>query len=375
MKNKIMAAISAVSVFILACSVNTYAFEAKFNSVRININGIDTVQWGEEIVFDDLTATPYSIVYQDTTYLPVRKISEFLNKNVSWDGTTNTVYIYSDKSISIQYGQDTSVLSENDFQDSIFNRVNINIDGINKVDKGTYYTLSDGSAIPYSILYNGTTYLPMRKLCELLNKEIYWNGDSRTVYVTDQTSGNEYVTEAYDANGNKWKYYTFKSEDKNYLGVKDENRNFERVYSIVGGEVYVSEDGIYFAKKTKENAYHYEAYADLTKILFENDQDSQDGETICSLTPLSNDSIVFDDHYVIYAGDFPSTNAHITISVYNCITGDKVSYDDWSGIRVNNIDIIPGDDTITVNYDMDTISTSGVSGSVVFDKTKNAFTK
>ena len=69
-----------------------------------------------------------------------------------------------------------------------FNAVNVSLNGKQVAAIGESYTLSNGDVVPFSILYKGTTYLPMRKLCELLDLEIAWNGDTKTAEVGSASS-------------------------------------------------------------------------------------------------------------------------------------------------------------------------------------------
>jgi len=71
---------------------------------------------------------------------------------------------------------------------ALFNVVNIKINGTQVAKIGDSYTLSNGEEVPFSILYKGTTYLPMRKLAELLGKEVTWDGETKTAIVNDKTT-------------------------------------------------------------------------------------------------------------------------------------------------------------------------------------------
>jgi hypothetical protein len=54
------------------------------------------------------------------------------------------------------------------------------------------FTATDvNSNIVLPISYNGTTYLPIRAISELFNKEVNWNNDTQTITITD----NNYVIE------------------------------------------------------------------------------------------------------------------------------------------------------------------------------------
>ena len=69
--------------------------------------------------------------------------------------------------------------------DVIFNPLNIVINGVKAGNKGENYTLSNGSEVPFSIVYKGTTYLPLRKLAELVGKDIVLDSATDTVHLND----------------------------------------------------------------------------------------------------------------------------------------------------------------------------------------------
>lgn len=54
----------------------------------------------------------------------------------------------------------------------MLNALNISVNGKQIVKAGEGYTLNNGTKVPYSINYGGTTYLPMGAVAELGNKEI-----------------------------------------------------------------------------------------------------------------------------------------------------------------------------------------------------------
>ncbi len=66
----------------------------------------------------------------------------------------------------------------------MINSVNISIDSTPAANMGEGYTLENGTTVPFSILYEGTTYLPVRKLSELLRAGIDYDTESRTVFIT-----------------------------------------------------------------------------------------------------------------------------------------------------------------------------------------------
>jgi hypothetical protein len=77
------------------------------------------------------------------------------------------------------------------FADSIqasFNTVNINLNGKQIASKGQSYTLENGTALPYSLNYSGTVYLPIRKVSELIGKDISYDSQTSTVNISDKAN-------------------------------------------------------------------------------------------------------------------------------------------------------------------------------------------
>ena len=99
---RIQGFVLGVLATVLVVSLTTTALAAggyiSFNRVNIRHNGTQIGAAGEDYVLDNGCVAPYSLSYTDekggnTTYLPVRKVSELLGVNISWDGTTKTVTI------------------------------------------------------------------------------------------------------------------------------------------------------------------------------------------------------------------------------------------------------------------------------------------
>ena len=78
------------------------------------------------------------------------------------------------------------------FADTIqvaLNTVNINLNGAQVVTKGESYVHINGTVLPYSLNYNGTVYLPIRKVSEIMGKDIGYDGKSSTVSISDKNPG------------------------------------------------------------------------------------------------------------------------------------------------------------------------------------------
>lgn len=67
----------------------------------------------------------------------------------------------------------------------IFNSVNVALNGKKVANVGESYTLSNGQEIPFSMVYKGTTYLPIRKVATMLGKEVTWDSETHTVGLSE----------------------------------------------------------------------------------------------------------------------------------------------------------------------------------------------
>ena len=92
------------------------------------------------------------------------------------------------------------------FANSILTQINVIFNGIN--------VQVDGSSVDVnSILYNGTTYLPMRKVAELVGKDVDWNNDTKTANIIEKKEEIK--------NGDNMSNETY--VDKNSIVIKTEN--------------------------------------------------------------------------------------------------------------------------------------------------------
>ena len=262
--------------------------------------------------------------------------------------------------------------------DVLFNNVRINVNGVDRIQWGENIT-SGGEETPSSILYNGTTYLPMRKLGELNGNKIYWNGDSRTAYMTGAQTDIKVIAEKPDKNGNVWKYYTFKDSSENcYLGVKDEARGYERVYLMPSTTVSVKEDAVYFARISPKVTYKTEYETDIIKLEFLNDENHQDGEIIKNIGRTDGEG-VFDGDYFFYVHSNGGTSAHSELTMYNYITCEhpNIGYRDGSWTQLTDLKIADSTEEKTVlDFAVHYATTTDTDKqTVTFDKTVNSFSK
>lgn len=93
----------------------------------------------------------------------------------------------------------------------------------------------DGAKVNTSsepFIYNGTTYLPVRAVGEALGEQVYWDGNTKSVYIGGNVSaaGNDLMTSCppyqsfcvYDYYPNETDYFTMAGE-KYYSGIHNYN--------------------------------------------------------------------------------------------------------------------------------------------------------
>src|SRR6056297_1719153 len=100
--------------------------------------------------------------------------------------------------------------------------------------EGENYLLSSGVEVPNSILYKGTTYLPIRNVGELLGKEITWNGLTSTAGINDKVT--EESAEATNLNKINVKYNNLEMKDG--FIIDDRTRvSINDVFKVIGFEI------------------------------------------------------------------------------------------------------------------------------------------
>ncbi len=103
------------------------------------------------------------VLIDGTTYLPVRAIANALALDVQWDDATKSVFI-----------NGVSVLAKKT------DVINIFIDG------GKFIAKDVNGNVVNPLLIDGTTYLPVRAIGEAFDKEVAWDGETKTVTLTSK---------------------------------------------------------------------------------------------------------------------------------------------------------------------------------------------
>lgn len=137
---------------------------------------------GEETWFKSATGESiYPILYNDTTYLPLRSIGEIMGKNVNWDESTKTITLSGQRTDYSDTSKKTNADREN---------IEIEVrDDFNIIIDGTKYTFKDANGkTVYPILWEGSTYLPIRSIGDIMGSSVGWNDSTKTVTLTAGTT-------------------------------------------------------------------------------------------------------------------------------------------------------------------------------------------
>ncbi|MDD7362846.1 MAG: copper amine oxidase N-terminal domain-containing protein [Peptoniphilus sp.] len=115
------------------------------------------------------------IIEHSRTFVPVRVIAEYLGAEVSYDAKDRTVYIQrGDMAIDMTVGEAEVWISTK--------------------DAGGTVTLD----VPVFVR-NNRTMLPVRAVSELFGMDVAWNGEARTVSMSDRTENPEEYVNKYNA--------------------------------------------------------------------------------------------------------------------------------------------------------------------------------
>lgn len=129
------------------------------------------------------------ILCDGTTYLPVRAIGEIMGKNVDWNQDTLTVTLSGRRTADATAGTPDKDAAVETVTAEVRDDFTIVLDGESRT-----FTDVNGKTV-HPLLYNGSTYLPLRAIGGLMGKSVAWDGKTQTVTLSSPSGGNQ-VTDA-----------------------------------------------------------------------------------------------------------------------------------------------------------------------------------
>ena len=146
----------------------------------------------EELGFSDVNGDPvYPIIYNGSTYLPVRAIAGLMGEDIEWEPLSQMIFIGKTLSMpSNESGSNNNVTASlmppvppDQRPEGSMLTVYLKPDVIIMFDfEQKNFTDVNGNPV-YPIIYNGSTYLPVRAIAGLMGAEILWNGSTQTITI------------------------------------------------------------------------------------------------------------------------------------------------------------------------------------------------
>ena len=200
-------------VMICGLMVNAGAAESQEEISAYLSYDITVTYNGEAQTMTDAAGNPvYPVSYNGTTYLPVRAVSNMLGVTVEWDGAAQAV-ILSDstdgRTVAGNGGEKSTASGQEEIKAYL-------APGITVKYNGEVQTMTDAAGnTVYPVSYNGTTYLPVRAVSNMLGVAVDWDGETQTVLLSKLVGNTPNVSKNDVFNGAKT------SED---AAIIDENR-------------------------------------------------------------------------------------------------------------------------------------------------------
>lgn len=204
----------------------------------------------------------HPISFQDTTYLPLRAIGELMGKNVDWNQSTRTATLSGARTTAAAAGTPDANAKAKDITAELRDDFTVVVDGMVRT-----FADANGKTV-YPLLYQGSTYLPLRAIGELMGKSVGWDGKTSTVTlssseVTDADTFSSETTpsgtlSAEDAKAKAFAHAGLAAADVTFTKAEPDWEDGRQVYEI---EFYTG------SSQTGINKYEYEIDAATGEII------------------------------------------------------------------------------------------------------------
>ncbi len=155
---------------------NTTASSEEVKTEKASLRGDFSIKVNSDTVYFKNAdgSAAYPILYKESSYLPLRAIGELMGKNVNWDENSKTINISGSRTDKSQNTQNDNIGQK---EITIQERPDFTI--IIEDNKKEFYSASKERIYP--ILYNGSTYLPLRAIGEIMNNDVLWDSPTKTI--------------------------------------------------------------------------------------------------------------------------------------------------------------------------------------------------
>lgn len=211
MKNvaKMLIAVLAVSIFMGAMP----AFAEETTTLKnVEMGGLKIFVHGDALLPVDANQNRVEpFIYNGTTYLPVRAVGNAFERRILWDQDTMTVTIGESFHHSwIQHATKPLIDDVERTEKVIKDLEGVVTSGVTVMIDGKKLEATDANGNPVEpLIYNGTTYLPLRAVAGALKEPVNWDGDEYNIWLGIRpTTGSNISTmdikRVYDKFGNRY---------------------------------------------------------------------------------------------------------------------------------------------------------------------------
>ncbi len=188
---------------------------------------------GAEMAFYDVNKTRvFPILYNGTTYLPVRAASSLMERAVEWDNYSKSIFIgktFQDPA-GITKGSTSAAMALTEKID--MPQGSLRVKAQLRPDIRIFYEfqieqLKDASGKSvYPILYQGSAYLPIRSISNLMQEEVEWDNIHKRVLIgenqeQEKTNPNKDVPSGITGSAIDQMTFTFNREKEIYNDVSE----------------------------------------------------------------------------------------------------------------------------------------------------------
>lgn len=182
-KSFVAGSITTLTIVGIATTALAVSGTVNFSTVNIKVGDTQVASAGDTYTLSNGAEAPYSISYVDvkggsTTYVPIRKFSELVGSDVSWDSASGSVVVGND-GLSSNGNQDTIITSGTTF--STIQMYQCTTQTTTDCNKNALSIYNANITIDGEII-NNTTGMPT---CILLNGKSFYLADLYTTISSD----------------------------------------------------------------------------------------------------------------------------------------------------------------------------------------------
>lgn len=167
--------LSIILCIIISASVLFTTSEGTYGSSLISVNINTSIKIKVDNVYYDPQMPIF--LYKNRTYLPLRKLGDVLNAEITWNESTKTISI--SKKENTFTNENTQPAKSPQKQYTGNKQIQVGVaEGFKITVDSKYYE----PGLPV-LIYQNRTYLPLRKMGEVLNVAIDWDSKSNTVAI------------------------------------------------------------------------------------------------------------------------------------------------------------------------------------------------